>query len=324
MTVKYATRLAYGEALAQYGEREDVIVLDADLACCTMSGNFKDQYPERFFNLGIAESNMMSVAAGLATAGKNVFASSFAMFATGRAWEQVRNSIAYPGLNVKVVGTHSGISVGEDGATHQAIEDIAIMRCIPGMLVVSPSDAIETRAAVKALMDYEGPAYLRVGRIPADIINDDPEYQFELFKGKEMRKGFDLTLVATGLMVQEALKAHDLLLEKGIHARVINIHTIKPLDEEILLKAAQETGSIITVEEHNIYGGLGGAVSELLSEKLPTTVTKIGMKDEFGKSGKPDDLFKKFGLHAANIAQVAESAYLRKNTINSHSVAQIV
>ncbi len=303
MAEQYATRLAYGDALAEYGSKEDVVVLDADLACCTMSGSFADKYPERFRNIGIAEANMMSIAAGIATTGKNVFASSFAMFAAGRAWEQVRNSIGYPRLNVKVVGTHSGVSVGEDGATHQALEDIAIMRAIPGMLVVSPSDAIETKAAVKALMDYEGPAYLRVGRIPADIINDTPDYKFELFKGYEMREGNDAAILATGLMVQEALKAHDILKAQGINARIIDIHTIKPLDEEIVLKAAKETGAIITVEEHNILGGLGGAVAELLSEKCPTRLLRIGMKDEFGKSGKPQDLFKKFGLNADNISQ---------------------
>lgn len=301
MADKYATRVAYGDALAEYGDQENIIVLDADLACCTMSANFRDKYPERFFNIGIAEANMMTIAAGFATTGKNVFASSFAMFAAGRAWEQVRNSIAYPHLNVKVVGTHSGVSVGEDGATHQAIEDIAIMRCIPGMIVVSPSDAIETKAAVKALMDYEGPAYLRVGRIPADIINDNPDYKFELFKGYQMRDGNDVTIVATGLMVQEALKAHEMLKARGIRARVIDMHTIKPLDEEILLKAARETNLLVTVEEHSIYGGLGGAIAELLSKKLPTKMVTIGMDNEFGKSGKPDELFKKFGLNADNI-----------------------
>ncbi|WP_281533075.1 transketolase family protein [Anaerocolumna aminovalerica] len=313
MAEKYATRVAYGEALAEYGSKENVVVLDADLACCTMSANFRDKYPDRFFNIGIAEGNMMSIAAGIATTGKNVFASSFAMFAAGRAWEQVRNSIGYPHLNVKVVGTHSGISVGEDGATHQALEDIAIMRAIPGMLVVSPSDAIETKAAVKALMDYEGPAYLRVGRIPADIINDTPDYKFELFKGYQMREGNDITILATGLMVQESLKASDLLKEQGIHARVIDIHTIKPLDEEIILKAAKETGCIVTVEEHNIMGGLGGAVAELLSEKYPTPLVRIGMNDEFGKSGKPEELFKKFGLNADNIVtQVKKALELKK------------
>ena len=313
MAEKYATRVAYGEALAEYGSKENVVVLDADLACCTMSANFRDKYPDRFFNIGIAEGNMMSIAAGIATTGKNVFASSFAMFAAGRAWEQVRNSIGYPHLNVKVVGTHSGISVGEDGATHQALEDIAIMRAIPGMLVVSPSDAIETKAAVKALMDYEGPAYLRVGRIPADIINDTPDYKFELFKGYQMREGNDITILATGLMVQESLKASDLLKEQGIRARVIDIHTIKPLDEEIILKAAKETGCIVTVEEHNIMGGLGGAVAELLSEKYPTPLVRIGMNDEFGKSGKPEELFKKFGLNADNIVtQVKKALELKK------------
>lgn len=308
MAEKYATRVAYGEALAEYGAKENVIALDADLACCTMSATFRDKYPDRFFNIGIAEGNMMTIAAGIATTGKNVFASSFAMFASGRAWEQVRNSIAYPRLNVKVVGTHSGVAVGEDGATHQAVEDIAIMRAIPGMLVVSPSDAIETKAAVKALIDYEGPAYLRVGRIPADIINDTEDYKFELFKGYQMREGNDVTILATGLMVQEALKAYDILKTQGIHARVIDIHTIKPIDEEIILKAAKETGCIVTVEEHNIIGGLGSAVAEVLSEKCPTPLVRVGMKDEFGKSGKPEELLVKFGLHAQNIADQAQNA----------------
>lgn len=313
MAEKYATRVAYGEALAEFGTNENVVVLDADLACCTMSATFRDKYPERFFNIGIAEGNMMSIAAGFATTGKNVFASSFAMFAAGRAWEQVRNSIGYPHLNVKVVGTHSGIAVGEDGATHQALEDIAIMRAIPGMLIVSPADAVETKAAVKALMDYEGPAYLRVGRLPADVINDSPDYKFDLYKGSQMRDGQDVTILATGLMVQEALKAHDILKEQGIHARVINIHTIKPLDEEIILKAAKETGCIVTVEEHNIIGGLGGAVAELLGEKCPTPMLRVGMNDEFGKSGKPDDLFEKFGLNAKSIAgQVKKALELKK------------
>lgn len=308
MAEKYATRVAYGEALAEYGAKENVIALDADLACCTMSATFRDKYPDRFFNIGIAEGNMMTIAAGISTTGKNVFASSFAMFASGRAWEQVRNSIAYPRLNVKVVGTHSGIAVGEDGATHQAVEDIAIMRAIPGMLVVSPSDAIETKAAVKALIDYEGPAYLRVGRIPADIINDSEDYKFELFKGYQMREGNDVTIIATGLMVQEALKAYDILKTEGIDARVIDIHTIKPIDEEIVIKAAKETGCIVTVEEHNIIGGLGSAVAEVLSEKCPTPLVRVGMKDQFGKSGKPDELLVKFGLHAQNIVDQAKNA----------------
>jgi transketolase len=313
MAEKYATRVAYGEALAEYGYNDNVVVLDSDLACCTMSATFRDKYPERFFNIGIAEGNMMSIAAGFATTGKNVFASSFAMFAAGRAWEQVRNSIGYPHLNVKVVGTHSGIAVGEDGATHQALEDIGIMRTIPGMLVVCPSDAVETKAAVKALMDYEGPVYLRVGRLPADIINDTPDYKFDLFKGNQMREGQAVAILATGLMVQEALKAHDILKEQGINARVINIRTIKPLDEEIVLKAAKETGCIVTVEEHNVMCGLGGAVAELLGEKCPTTMLRIGMNDEFGKSGKPDDLFEKFGLNAKNIAvQVQKALRLKK------------
>ena len=313
MAEKYATRVAYGEALAEYGTSENIVVLDADLACCTMSATFRDKYPERFFNIGIAEGNMMGIAAGFATTGKNVFASSFAMFAAGRAWEQVRNSIGYPHLNVKVVGTHSGIAVGEDGATHQALEDIAIMRAIPGMLVICPADAVETKAAVKALMDYEGPVYLRIGRLPADVINNTPDYHFDLYKGNQMREGQDVAILATGLMVQEALKAHDILKEQGIHARVINIHTIKPLDEEIVLKAAKETGCIVTVEEHNIIGGLGSAVAEVLGEKCPTPMLRVGMNDEFGKSGKPDELFEKFGLNGKSIAsQVQKALKLKK------------
>lgn len=312
MAEQYATRVAYGEGLAAVGAQENIVVLDADLACCTMSATFAQKYPERFFNIGIAEANMMAIAAGFATTGKNVFASSFAMFAAGRAWEQVRNSIAYPELNVKVVGTHSGVSVGEDGATHQALEDIAIMRAIPGMLVVSPSDAVETRAAVAALAAYTGPAYLRVGRIPADIINDEPGYSFDLFKARQMREGNDAAILATGLMVQEALKAHDILKAQGIAARVINVHTIKPLDEETVLAAAAETGCLITAEEHNVIGGLGSAVAELLTEKYPTRLVRIGMQDEFGKSGKPADLFQKFGLNANNIAAQVKNALAAK------------
>lgn len=296
MKNKVATRVAYGQALAEYGENKNVVVLDADLACCTNSCMFRDKYPERFFNIGIAEANMMGIAAGIATTGKNVFASSFAMFAAGRAFEQVRNSIAYPNLNVKVVGTHAGISVGEDGATHQCIEDLSIMRTIPNMTVVCPSDSVETMAAVKALTDFYGPVYLRIGRIPIDVVNDYEGYKFELGKGNLMREGNDVTVIATGMMVGEAIKAHEALKKEGINARIINIHTIKPIDKDIIIKAAKETGAIVTAEEHNIIGGLGSAVSEVLSENCPVKMKRVGVKDKFGKSGKPEELFKKYGL----------------------------
>lgn len=296
MENKVATRVAYGQALAEYGENKNVVALDADLACCTNSCMFRDRYPERFFNIGIAEANMMGIAAGIATTGKNVFASSFAMFAAGRAFEQVRNSIAYPNLNVKVVGTHAGISVGEDGATHQCIEDLSIMRTIPNMTVVCPSDSVETMAAVKALTDFYGPVYLRIGRIPIDVVNDYEGYKFELGKGNLMREGNDVTVIATGMMVGEALKAHEALKKEGINARIINIHTIKPIDKDIIIKAAKETGAIVTAEEHNIIGGLGSAVSEVLSENYPVRIKRVGVKDKFGKSGKPEELFKKYGL----------------------------
>lgn len=296
MENKVATRVAYGQALAEYGENKNVVALDADLACCTNSCMFRDKYPERFFNIGIAEANMMGIAAGIATTGKNVFASSFAMFAAGRAFEQVRNSIAYPNLNVKVVGTHAGISVGEDGATHQCIEDLSIMRTIPNMTVVCPSDSVETMAAVKALTDFYGPVYLRIGRIPIDVVNDYEGYKFELGKGNLMREGNDVTVIATGMMVGEAIKAHEALKKEGINARIINIHTIKPIDKDIIIKAAKETGAIVTAEEHNIIGGLGSAVSEVLSENCPVKMKRVGVKDKFGKSGKPEELFKKYGL----------------------------
>ena len=310
MAEKIATRAAYGEALVALAEEyPELVVLDADLSKSTMTHAFSKAYPDRFYNIGIAEANMAGIAAGLATCGKKPFFNSFAMFSAGRAWEQVRNSIAYPGLNVKVIGSHGGVSVGEDGATHQCIEDYAIMRAIPGMMVVSPCDGPEMRAAVKALLDYEGPAYMRLGRLAVESVTDEIEgYQFELGKGAVLREGTDLTIIATGMMVQEAVKAAALLAEEGVSARVIDMHTIKPLDEELVLKAAQETGLIVTSEEANIVGGLGSAVAEFLSEACPVPVIRHGMKDEFGRSGEAKAVLKAFGLTAEGIFATAKKA----------------
>lgn len=295
---KIATRESYGNALAELGETySDLIVLDADLAAATKTGIFKKAYPARHIDCGIAECNMMGIAAGLSITGKVPFASTFAMFAAGRAYEQVRNSIGYPHLNVKIAATHAGISVGEDGATHQCNEDIALMRSIPGMVVINPVDDIETKAAIKAAYHYNGPVYIRLGRLATPIINNSESYHFILGKGVLLREGNDLTIISTGLCVAPALAAAKELAEKkNIQARVINIHTIKPLDEELVLKAAAETGKIITVEEHSVIGGLGSAVSDLLSEKLPTQVLKIGIQDCFGESGPAVDLLHKYGL----------------------------
>jgi len=304
---KIATRESYGNALCEIGALYDnVVVLDADLAGATKTDTFKKKYPERHFNCGIAESNMISVAAGLSTTGFVPFASSFAMFAAGRAFEQVRNSIGYPHLNVKICATHAGISVGEDGASHQCCEDIALMRTIPGMVIINPSDDVETRAAINAAYNYSGPVYMRLGRLAVPVINDGEDYKFEIGKGVTLRDGEDITIVATGLMVAEALEAAEILAADGISARVINIHTIKPLDEEIILKAARETGKIITAEEHSVIGGLGEAVCSLLSEKLPTPVKRIGVNDEFGHSGPAAQLLKDFGLCAANLVKTAK------------------
>ena len=299
---KIATRDSYGNALAQLGtEHEDVVVLDADLAAATKTGVFKKAHPERFIDCGIAESNMMGVAAGLAAAGKVPFASSFAMFAAGRAFEQVRNSIGYPHLNVKIGATHAGISVGEDGATHQCNEDIALMRTIPGMVVINPSDDVEAQAAVRAAYEHEGPMYLRFGRLAVPVINDKPDYKFELGKGVVLREGKDVTVIATGLPVNNCLEAAEKLAADGIDAKVINIHTIKPLDEELIVSAAKETGKVVTVEEHSVIGGLGSAVCEVLSEKAPTRVLKIGVNDTFGESGPAAELLKKYGLDTDSI-----------------------
>ena len=299
---KIATRDSYGNALAELGTaHENVVVLDADLAAATKTGVFKKAHPERFIDCGIAESNMMGVAAGLAAAGKVPFASSFAMFAAGRAFEQIRNSIGYPKLNVKIGATHAGISVGEDGATHQCNEDIALMRTIPGMVVINPSDDVEARAAVKAAYEHEGPVYLRFGRLAVPVINDREDYKFELGKGVVLREGKDITLIATGLPVAETLEAAEKLAADGIDAKVINIHTIKPLDEELIVEAAKETGKVVTIEEHSVIGGLGSAVCDVLSEKAPTKVLKIGINDTYGESGPAVELVKKYGLDAESI-----------------------
>ena len=299
---KIATRDSYGNALAELGtEHDDIVVLDADLAAATKTGVFKKAHPDRFIDCGIAECNMMGVAAGLAAAGKVPFASSFAMFAAGRAFEQVRNSIGYPHLNVKIGATHAGISVGEDGATHQCNEDIALMRTIPGMVVINPSDDVEAKAAVRAAYEHEGPVYMRFGRLAVPVINDRPDYKFELGKGVVLREGKDLTIIATGLPVNNCLEAAEKLAADGIDAKVINIHTIKPLDEELVVAAAKETGKVVTVEEHSVIGGLGSAVCDVLSEKAPTKVMKIGINDTFGESGPAVELLKKYGLDTDSI-----------------------
>lgn len=310
--IKKATRESYGEALAQLGEKySDVVVLDADLAAATKTGTFKKAFPDRFFDCGIAEANMMGIAAGLSTTGLVPFASTFAMFASGRAYEIVRNSIGYPHLNVKIGATHAGITVGEDGATHQCCEDIALMRTIPKMVIINPCDDRETRQAVFAAYEHEGPVYMRFGRLALPNVTDE-DYKFELGKGVTMREGSDVTIIATGLEVHEALKAHDILKEQGISARVINIHTIKPLDEEIIIKAAKETGAIVTAEEHNIIGGLGEAVCGVLSENCPTPILRIGVKDKYGFSGPAKDLIPLFELDAESIAKAAKQAISKK------------
>lgn len=299
--IKIATRESYGSALVELGkEHENLVVLDADLAAATKTGMFKNAFPERHVNCGIAECNMIGVAAGLAATGKVPFASSFAMFAAGRAFEQVRNSVGYPKLNVKIGATHAGISVGEDGATHQCNEDIALMRTIPGMVVINPADDVEAKAAVKAAFEHYGPVYLRFGRLPVPVINP-VDYKFEIGKGVVLREGTDLTIIATGLPVAECLAAADKLAQDGIQAKVINIHTIKPLDEELVVAAAKETGKVVTVEEHSIIGGLGSAVCDVLSEQAPTKVMKIGINDVFGESGPALELVKKYGLDSDSI-----------------------
>lgn len=307
--IKKATRESYGEALRDLAEEyKNLVVLDADLAAATKTGIFKKAYPDRFFDCGIAEANMMGVAAGLASCGKIPFASTFAMFAAGRAYEIVRNSIGYPHLNVKIGATHAGISVGEDGATHQCNEDIALMRTIPGMTIINPCDDVEARAAVKAALDYVGPVYMRFGRLATPVINDAETYKFELGKGVVMKDGSDITIVATGLMVNEAMEAAKVLENDGISARVVNIHTIKPLDKELICKCARETGIIVTAEEHSVIGGLGSAVAEAVTECCPVPVVKIGVNDEYGYSGPAVELLKKFGLSAENIINTVKKA----------------
>ena len=306
---KKATREGYGEGLCALAEvRPDLLVLDADLAAATKTSIFKKAYPEKHYDCGIAESNMMGVAAGIATTGKLVFASSFAMFAAGRAFEIIRNSICYPNLNVKIGATHAGISVGEDGATHQCNEDIALMRSIPNMTVINPADFVEAKAAVLAMADYKGPTYLRFGRLAVPIFNDEKTYKFEVGKGITLKDGKDITIIATGLMVAEAMDAAAALKEQGIDARVINIHTIKPIDHDIIVKAAKETGKIITVEEHSVIGGLGSAVGDVVLEECPVPVIKIGVKDVFGHSGPAKDLLQQYGLCADNIVKVTKAA----------------
>ena len=312
MAEKIATREVYGSALVELADKYDFVVLDADLAEATKTVKFKKACPDRFFDCGIAEGNMMSVAAGIASTGKTVFASSFAMFAAGRAFEQVRNSIGYPHLNVKIGATHAGITVGEDGATHQCNEDIALMRTIPGMTIINPSDAVEAKAAVEAALSHEGPFYLRFGRFAVPTINDTPSYQFELGKGVELADGKDVTIIASGLTVSMALEAREALAAEGISARVVNIHTIKPIDRDIIAKAAKETGAIVTAEEHNIIGGLGSAVAEVLCETTPVPMERIGMKDTYGHSGTVPALLEAYGITPATIAAAAKAAIARK------------
>ncbi|MCK9267248.1 MAG: transketolase family protein [Alkaliphilus sp.] len=306
MVEKIATRDAYGKALVELGkENENIVVLDADLSKSTKTYAFGQEFPDRFINVGIAEQNLMGVAAGISTTGKIPFASTFAIFATGRAFEIIRNSIGYPKLNVKICATHSGITVGEDGASHQAIADISCMRTIPNMTVVVPSDSVETRAAIHAVSKIDGPVYVRLGRLAVPVINDEASYKFEIGKGIILNEGNDVTIIATGLMVGEALKAAEELEARGIKARVINIHTIKPIDKEIIIKAAEETGAVVTAEEHNIIGGLGSAVAEVIAENYPVPLRRVGIKDTFGESGKPEELMKKYGLTSDDIAEAA-------------------
>lgn len=304
---KIATRQGYGEALRELGAaHDDIVVFDADLAGSTQTKMFQDAFPGRHFNCGIAEGNMMAVAAGAAAMGMTAFASSFAMFAAGRAYEQVRNSIGYTRLNVKIGASHGGISVGEDGASHQCLEDFALMRSIPGMVVMSPADAVEARAMVKAAYEHEGPVYMRFGRSPVPVFHDEGSFVFTIGRGEVMRDGTDVAIIANGLLVAEAVEAGELLARRGVSARIINMATIKPLDEELVLKAAEDCGKIVTCEEHSVIGGLGEAVCSLLSEKRPTPVRRIGTRDVFGHSGPAAALLEEFGLCASNIARVAE------------------
>ena len=312
MAQKIATRESYGNALAALGEKYDFVVLDADLAAATKTGIFKKKFPERFFDCGIAEGNMMTVAAGIATTGKPVFASTFAMFAAGRAFEQVRNSIAYPHLNVKIGATHAGITVGEDGATHQCLEDLGVMRTIPGMVVLNPADDVEARACVEWALNYVGPVYIRFGRLAVPVVFDEADYKFEFGKNLTVREGTDVTIMATGTMLYMAIEAAEKLAEEGISARVTNVHTIKPIDKEDIIKAAKTTGCIVTAEEHNILGGLGSAVAEVVCECCPVPVLRVGVEDKFGKSGKVPALLEAYGLTTENIVAKAKAAIAAK------------
>jgi Transketolase, C-terminal subunit len=312
MADKIATREAYGLALAEFGAKYDIVVFDADLSVATKTSHFKKAYPERFFNCGIAEGNMVSVAAGLATTGKTVFVSSFAMFTAGRSFEQIRNAVGYPHLNVKIGATHAGITVGEDGATHQCNEDLGVMRTIPGMVIMNPADAVEARAAVEAAINHNGPVYLRFGRLNVPVLFDKETYKYEIGKGILMAEGTDVTLIGTGIMTAKALEARELLANEGISARVINMPTIKPIDKDIIIHAAKETGALVTAEEHNIIGGLGSAVAEVLVENAPVPMARVGMEDTFGRSGKAEELLEVYGLNAANIAAKAKIAIALK------------
>lgn len=314
MAGKIATRAAYGEALVELAENyPELVVFDADLASATMTKGFAAKYPDRFFDMGIAECNMTGVAAGMAACGFKPFTNTFAIFASGRAWEQVRNSVAYPRLNVKIVGSHGGLSVGEDGATHQCIEDFALMRVIPGMKVVCPCDGHEMKLAVEALLNYDGPAYLRLGRAAVDTVTDEiPGYKFELDKGVTLADGGDVTVIATGMMVQVALQARETMAKEGVSVRVIDMHTVKPLDSELVLKAAKETGCIVTSEEHSIVGGLGGAVAEFVSENCPVPVVRHGVNDEFGRSGKAAEVLEAYGLTADGLCGRVREALAKK------------
>lgn len=307
-----ATRDAYGEVLAELGAvNENIVVLEADLSKSTKTSDFRKVYPERHLNMGIAEQNMLGVAAGMAAAGKIPFASSFAVFATGRAYDQIRNSIAYPNLNVKIAATHAGLTVGEDGGSHQMLEDIALMRALPNMTVIVPADGVETKQAVKAAAEYEGPVYIRMGRPKVPVLFGD-DYKFEIGKGVVLKEGSDVTLAATGIMVSKAVEAAELLAAEGISAAVVNISTIKPLDAELIIAQAQKTGAVVTCEEHNIYGGLGSAVAEVLVENCPVPMARVGVNDSFGESGLPDELLEKYGLTAAAIVEKAKAVITRK------------
>lgn len=312
MAETIATREAYGKALAEFGDTYDIVVMDADLSGSTKTGVFAKKFPERFINCGIAEGNMISTAAGIATTGKTVFASTFAVFASGRAFEQIRNSVCYPNLNVKIAATHAGLTVGEDGASHQAIVDIAIMRSLPNMMVLNPADAVETKCAIKAAIEHNGPVYIRLGRLGVPVIFDESTYKFEVGKGQVINDGNDIAIVSTGLMTTESMKAVEMLKAEGINARLINIHTIKPIDKDIIIKAAKETGHIVTVEEHSVIGGLGSAVAEVLAEEYPCKMTRIGVKDVFGQSGKPYELLDLYGLTDKHIAETVKEILKNK------------